>query len=265
MKLGVQIYGCLQRCKQDTDGFFEKIAGAGYSQIEPCMVFGLKEVPEKGSLMDAVWKPAESHYYTALLRKHGLSLRSCHVFAEDPLSCVDEMRSAAEAYGISQYVLNCPSFAEVSWEDFANDCSALAEALPVELWLHNGHAEIAVKEAGVTLYEKILHHCAGRLGAQVDVGWALYGGEDPLALLDRIKDYLRSVHYKDIENDYKTRSSEDIRACLGEGALPTAAIHAHVAPLGITELIDQDKSYGDIVEDQLRSAKAFSLLTNEAL
>lgn len=217
------------------------------------MVFGLKSTPKPGTLMDAVWKPAEWAFYGDQLAKHGLSLSSCHVFAENPLDCVEEMNEAARNYGIAQYVLNCPPSIQTDWKAFADLCVRLSQRLNPSLWLHNSHKEITARQDGVTLYEKILDTCGDAIGAQLDVGWALYGGEDPMALLQRLGKRLCSVHYKDVDHGYQALASDQIKACLGDGCLDLRAVQAFCDPLPITQIVDQDKSHRDIVDDQARA------------
>jgi sugar phosphate isomerase/epimerase len=83
----------------------------------------------------------------------------------------------------------------------------------------------------------------------------LYGGIDPVAYLLDMKDYIRSVHFKDLKKDFAARTDGDIFACLGEGALEVSKIMDCIPQLGAstTVLVDQDASDMDIMEDMRKS------------
>ena len=98
----------------------------------------------------------------------------------------------------------------------------------------------------------MLERCAGAAGAQIDVGWVLYGGEDPAAYLDRVRPYLRSIHYKDVR---PALPLEQIHVPLGGGALDWRSVRAFARANGIPELIDQDVSAWDFLADLADSAR----------
>jgi len=270
MEYGVQIFGCMTDCKKDPDGFFRTLASAGYRQIEPCVLFDdpismAEEARAQGNdfmahLADILWKPEELPEYLRQMDKYGLSLSSVHVFAKDMLNVADRMIATAQANHITAYAVNCNQETIVSdYLNFADLCKQLAHRLKsngVELWIHNNGSEIKnrVKHNGeqVPILSAILDLCKEeKVGAQIDVGWALYGGMDPVTYLLQVKDYVRSIHFKDLKKDFATRTDGAIFACLGDGALKVGDILGCIPQLqpGVTVLIDQDASDDDIMED----------------
>lgn len=284
MEYGVQIFGCMSDCKKDPEMFFKTLADAGYNQIEPCVLFDdpriMAEMARSNGdefmerLAENLWKPEELPYYIKLMNKYDLVLSSVHVFAQDVFEVADKMIETAKNNKISAYAVNCNQ--ETIIEDyiaFAESCSRLSNQLRennIELWIHNNGAEVKnkVEYQGkqVPILSVILELCkeAG-VGAQIDVGWALYGGADPVSYLLEVKDYVRSVHFKDLKMDFATRTDGDIFACLGDGALNVKEILSCIPALkpGTTVLIDQDASDVDIMEDMrisYRVLKEASLL-----
>lgn len=263
MELGVQIYGCMDLFRKDPDGFLRELAAAGYTQVEPCVAFGIGREEIEQSGMKPVWLPEEVPGFAARMEAHGLALRSCHMFGDTGKYGQEMMKLCAEN-GIAQIVLNLPGDlnAENS-RDFADGCRDFALRLKkcgIELWLHNGFHEIRGEIDGKSVYEYVLENCEGTVGAQVDVGWVLYGGRDPAAFMQTIRPYLRSVHYKDIKKNYEALPLDRIHAALGSGALNTTAIYASVSGLGLPQLIDQDASDGDFMEDLRQSAAVIAAL-----
>ncbi len=270
MKFGVQIFGCMAQCKQDPEGFFQTLAEAGYSQIEPCVLFDDPNIAEQKArregnafmlqLLDVIWKPEELPEYLRLMKKHGLALSSVHVFADQINESTELLIETAKKNQISAYVVNCNQQTIArDYITFAKECSTLSKLLQehgIELWIHNNGAEMKAKvdyKGGrVPVLSAILDLCSeDKVGVQIDVGWVLYGGIDPVEYLLDQKDYVRSVHFKDLKKDFSTRKDGDIFACLGDGALNVKEIMGAVPELkaGITVLVDQDASDGDIMED----------------
>jgi sugar phosphate isomerase/epimerase len=269
MEFGVQIFGCLADCKKDPDAFFKTLAEAGYKQIEPCILFDdpvkmIEDARITGNefmerLADNIWKPEELPEYIQIMEKYGLYLSSVHVFANNMNEVTDKMIETAKKNKISAYIVNCnQQTIAVKYEAFANECCNLSNTLMeqgIELWIHNNGAEIKamVEYNGKRLpvLSAVLDLCKkAKVGVQIDVGWVLYGGIDPVKYLFEMKNFVRSIHFKDLKKDFAIRSDGDIFACLGDGALNVKEILEWM-PLNsdITVLIDQDASDGDIMED----------------
>lgn len=274
MEFGVQIFGCLAECKKNPDVFFKALSEAGYKQIEPCILFDdpLKmaenaritgnEFMER--LAENIWKPDELPEYIQIMEKYGLKLSSVHVFANNINQVMDKMVDTAKRNNINVYIINCnQQTIALEYETFAKECSILSGNLKkngIELWIHNNGAEIkAMVEyngKSVPVLSAVLDLCKkDNVGAQIDVGWVLYGGIDPVKYLLEVKESVRSVHFKDLKKDFAMSRDGDIFACLGDGALNVAEIIECIPLLNsdITVLVDQDASDGDFMEDMIKS------------
>ena len=252
MKLGVQIYGSTPEFRKDPEAFCARLAAAGYTQIEPVVALSMTAEQIAAVGMNPVWVPEETAECKRLLEKHGLELTSCHIFG-DPEKDADKAAVLAKEHGIQQIVVNCPRCeSEADFAAFADGCLVLAEKLEnvgVELWIHNSWPEIRAKVNGETALEYILKRCGGKVGAQIDVGWVLYGGEDPVAYLEKVQPYLRSIHYKDIAQGYAQMNLGEIHVALGKGAVDWRAVKAYADAHGLPEIIDQDMSPDDFLKD----------------
>lgn len=273
MEFGVQIFGCLAECKNNPNIFFKSLAEAGYKQIEPCILFDDPVIMAKKARMagdefmerlaDNIWKPDELPKYIQIMERYGLKIPSIHVFAYNINQNVDKMIETAKKNNIKAYVVNCNQQTIVSeYEVFASECSKLAGTLKehgIELWIHNNGVEIEnlVEYNGkqMPILSVILELCKkANVGAQIDVGWVLYGGINPVKYLLEMKEYVRSIHFKDLKKDFEVRTDGNIFTCLGDGALNVKEIMECI-PLnsGITVIVDQDASDGDIMEDVMKS------------
>ena len=256
MDFGVQLFGCAALFRADPAGFLRSVAEAGYRQVEPCIAFSSINLP--AGMINPFWALDELDEFVGLLKQNGLSLGSCHAFG-DLLANIEAVKKAARDYEIGQIVIGLPreNLAE-QMEGFCDMAARLAaelEKIGVGLWLHNSYAEISEKVDGVSVYEAVLKQCGGKVGAQVDAGWVQYGGEDPVSFMERIKPYIRSVHYKDLKKNYRDLPGAEIHECLGVGCLDVKAIFNFAKALNVPQLIDQDNSDNGMMNDLKSSAE----------
>ena len=196
MKFGVQLYGPLNNMQGEVLEKLSALAKAGITEIEPCVTTGPILGPE-GVIWPADWLLA----HVEEIRDMGLRIVSIHVFAENLVQSMDKLKAIAEKTGLKQFVVKTPenSTESILQQTALNYMKAadMLETFGVRLLLHNEAGDIQTKIAGKTAYEHLLDLCMGKVGAQVDVGWVQFGGEDPVAFLERNAARVQSVHHKD--------------------------------------------------------------------
>lgn len=102
------------------------------------------------------------------------------------------------------------------------DIGARLRAQGLQLHYHNHDGEIAV-HAGQTIFEHLLAAAAPEfLGAEVDVYWVKFAGQDPAHFLRRLGARCRLIHLKD-------------QAELGTGPVDFPAIFAAIDSIGVIE------------------------------
>lgn len=252
--IGVQLYGSTYLFRKDPGSWIRALAEAGYDALEPC-------VRVDGERHDFAWDPDELPRFASLAREAGLALPSCHLFTEDLVRTVPKCAELAEKYGFRSFVVGFSG--EISRERldaFARTTREAGKAFReagLELWLHNNAPEIREKADGVSAYEYLLRSSDGFLGAQVDTGWVLCGGEDVMAFLGRNRDLVRSVHHKDIA----APAEDPVNVALGTGAVDPKGPYDFAAEGGLYQVVDQDNSREDFLRDlrdSLRILRGFS-------
>ena len=242
MKFGIQMFGAYQIFKQNPEKFFSEAARAGFSLIEPRLA------SQSGGV---AWNLEQLEKYLKLMGNYGLSVYSCQILPSDFEALLPKLKNVTEKYGIRQYVLPCPS--PVTEEHYQKEIQHLKElaiqthSFGAELLLHNSAEESAQRFGKMTAYEWLLEKGEGKLGAQVDVGWLLYGGEDPEAFLWRNRDRVRSLHYKDM----KWSQGKMTETSIGKGLVDMIACFQFARAQEIPQIMDQDSSNdmaGDIRE-----------------
>jgi sugar phosphate isomerase/epimerase len=257
MEYGIQLYGCTDIYRKNPADFFGRIAEMGYRLIEPCV--GFEGHVFSGGSLSPFLTPAELEEYAGVAKSFGLRIESCHV-SGDLAADLKNLNKVIASYGIRHVMTGGPSGDyQKMFDGYTEKLKAVAAGIKqsgAKLCIHNSPAESRERIGAKTFLEAALERCGGEVGTQLDVGWALFGGVDPLDYMKKIETYLWSLHYKDIKKDYKNLPLSEIHICLGEGCLERVReIFEYARKLGIPQLIDQDKSDGDMMTDLEKSIK----------
>lgn len=261
MELGVQLFGSMELFRKDIETYLKKIKSYGYTEIEPCVIFGMTKEQLSQTPFSFIWLPEDFPEIKNTASTYGIAINSCHIFA-DPQNFMSEIIAMAKQNSIKRLVMNCISEKD-NFGTFTNTLEITADALAkenIELWLHNGQGPVAAKYGDESLYEAVLKKLSGKVGAQVDVGWVEYDGVNVIELLKNIQFCLRSIHYKDLKGSAADYPPHKVHTALGKGILDTKNIQSFIKdiPEGlpkIVEIIDQDASDGDFMEDLKFSAE----------
>ena len=235
MYFGINLFGAL-RDRRDTLAALSEIRALGFTHIEPCLAPAVIDGWEH-----VIWPVGWLNEHLSDIRALGLELSSAHLIGWDiPGECA-QLQTLATETGLRQLVVKCPeNLDERTLHETALRYIQLADALHAvgaELLLHNERPDIQTRVRSRSAYEHLLELCLGKVGAQVDVGWALAGGEDPEALLWRLGARVRSVHYKDLT----LRGGEALAADLGTGELDVTACLQFARAHGLAQILDQDE------------------------
>lgn len=258
MKFGIQLFGILNARRGDPVETLRALRDLGYRRVEPCISLGV--IP---GLEQVIWPIDWFEAHAFEIRQLGLEIVSAHVFAADYAVSALRIAKLAADHGIRQIVVKLPEdLSEISLHQTALIYMRLADLLAeadAELLIHNEAAEIARQIHGKTAYEHFLSLCLGKVGAQVDVGWVLAGSQDPEALLWRLGDAVKSIHYK----DFKGENGQWLPTVIGEGQVDTSACFQFARFQGIPQIIDQDAFVGDPLEDLKKCLAALQRRTQE--
>ena len=253
MRFSVMLYGLFSK-KGRSEEVLKHVHDIGYGYVEPCV-----SVDSIDRYTDVIIPMDEYAEFQAVLDRCELKVYSCHLFSQDIHADMDKIISFGKKYGIKQFVVKSPQkLTKETLQEAAFAYRTLAEGLfdiGCELLIHNEEDDIKTIIEGKTAYEYLLDACLGKVFAQVDAGWAMYGGQDPESLLWRNKSIVRSVHYK----DFKMSEKKEVR--IGDGDLDMASVFQFSRAHGLIQIADQDSPDGDILDDLQDAYKKFSMMT----
>lgn len=137
------------------------------------------------------------------LDDHGLEVTPPHIGFDLLTDELDDVVPAYEAVGIQSAVipsLSSDHFASAAAVDaIAEDVNELSEALADYGWdLHyHNHAHEYVDLGDETAFDRFIE--ATDIGIELDVGWALVGGDDPAARIRSLGERAELIHMKDMD------------------------------------------------------------------
>jgi sugar phosphate isomerase/epimerase len=225
---GVQLYTFRKEMLADAKSTLQKIASLGIKQIESAG-------SEKG------------HYYglTAKEMKQactdlGMTLRSGHVHIDDKWQqTMNEAAESGQEYLIcstmptnGQTVDNYKKVADVF-----NKAGEACNKLNVKFGYHNHDYEFE-SENGQVLYDVLLHNTdPGLVHMELDLGWVIVTGKDPLDYFKNYKGRFPLWHLKDMDMA-KKRSTE-----FGKGGLDIVQVLKNSQQAGMKYFFVEQEEY----------------------
>ena len=192
----IQLYTLAKEFSEDPNGSLEKLAAIGLKNVEA---------------FDFVRRPAEIR---AALDASGLAsptghapLLSDELWTPDgsiPTPAPEVVFEAAAQIGI-QTVID-PFVSAERWltedgvadiADRLNKAAEVAATFGLKVGYHNHAQEFIASFDGQTAYERFIALTEDRVAIELDLFWALVGGQDPAALTASLGDRLIALHIKD--------------------------------------------------------------------
>lgn len=221
--IGVQLYTVRSLMADDPEGTLAALAGIGYGEVERAGLAGLT-VPD----------------FRGLLERTGLRAVSSH----EALSTVLEGPGIERATALGQSWIVVPSLDRErhtadgyrrTADDF-NRAGQAARAAGLRFAFHNHAQEFDPLADGSTGFGTLMERCDPELVSfQLDVFWAVEGGQDPLALFRAHPGRFTSLHVKD-------RTADGTMVDVGRGVIDYGAVLAAGDRAGVEHLfIEHDR------------------------
>jgi sugar phosphate isomerase/epimerase len=226
--VGLQLYTFRKELAADVRGTLKQIAALGIKEIESA-------------------KSDKGHYYglTAKEMKQacsdlGMTLRSGHVHIDDQWKqTLDEGASSGQEYLIcstmpteGQTVDNYKKVAE-SFNKAGEECKKMG----LKFGYHNHEYEFE-SENGQVLYDVLLNNTdAALVNMEMDLGWVVAGGKNPLDYFAKHEGRFPLWHLKDV--NVATKKSTEF----GKGGLDVVAMLEHRKQSGLKYFFIEQEDY----------------------
>ena len=232
-----------------TEEVFSKLRSYGYKNVEPFTLSGLT-----------------AEQYRDLLRKYGLKASARHVDVGRPgaETNIDQILAENKVLGIKYFGSGAtPSNlnTEAEWVAYAKHLDAVgakARQAGQRLMVHNHNWEFEKVFNGRTAYDLLATNTSKKnVVFQLDLYWAVQGGQDPVALLKKYGKRIQLFHVKD------RRASDGRIEIVGRGSIDFPRIFAASKGQIRSYVVEHDPRVGDPTFDPFEAAKVgFDYLDN---
>lgn len=219
--LGIQLWTVKSEAEKDLEGTLKKVYAAGFREIEFAGYYG-KDPAELAKLMRGI----------------GFSLVSTHAGAGDIAKNGDKILADAKALGLKFVVCSSPGVSpekeKLPWEermkavdladwkwnaDLFNKFGKQVSDAGMTFGYHNHSAEFRKLSNGQTGFDYLFGNTDPKLvNIELDVGWVVVGGADPIAILNQHKSRVIALHVKDVAKR-GADGKEPASVALGEGTI----------------------------------------------
>jgi len=223
--LGLQLYTVRQDLAKDFDGTVKKVRDIGIRHVQANLTMSGKSAQDQKKLYDSL----------------GISWKSIHAGGNDlrdtPQATIDQ----AKAVGITNITCSFPLYpvdrATImagptvdDWKknvDAFNKIGGLCKAAGLSFAYHNHNIEFR-KIGDVVPYDLLLKETNPALvQMEMDIGWVVAGGADPVSYLTKYPDRYHSLHIKDLKNQgIPNNNMKMISAIIGKGIIDWKAVLA---------------------------------------
>ena len=235
LPIGLQLYSLRDAAAQDFVGVLRTTAELGYEGVEFAGYGGLTAKEMKGYLDELGLTPVSSH-----ISFHELTGNFSDIIAYNREIGSNTLVCPAPPQGFEQSTEN--------WKNFARQMTELGKRYADEgfrLGYHNHSFEFQTFDGSYGLDIFYEEADPEYVFAQLDLGWVLHGGEDPVSYLQKFKGRCPLVHVKDFDN-----SKEQTDVGCGELDLPGIIQTAH--RVGVEWLILETEVYQVSPEESVR-------------
>ncbi len=239
--IGIQMYTVRDQLQADFEGTVTKIAQIGYRNLEFAGYYN--RTPEQ---------------VRALLDKVGAVSRSSHIGA--PLLRQDAAGQIKAAKTIGQEYITLPSYnfgkeGLAGWRKGVaefNQWGAMCRDAGLKLAYHNHAAEFAPLE-GTTGYDVLVKETDPKLvDFELDLYWAKFADQDPLALFAKYPGRFAMWHVKDLA----VTGTEKGMTPVGKGTIDFKSIFAHARESGMKYFFVEHDTAAQYPGGSLASAQA---------
>jgi sugar phosphate isomerase/epimerase len=210
LPLGLQLYSVRDILPKDYEGTLKKLSAIGYREVEAAGFFDHTPAQVKLAMDQAGLRCVSAHYSLAQLQPH-----------------VDEIIQFGKGLGVDYIVCSSPGLKDASgvkapsradresmtledwrWnaEQF-NHIGERAHAAGMKFAYHNHTPEFR-SENGVMFYDELLRLTdPSKVAMELDCGWAIVAGQNPVNLLTRYPTRISMLHVKDFKMTATTNPS----------------------------------------------------------
>ncbi len=238
--IGLQLYTLRNQIGKDVKGIIEKIAAAGYKEVE---TYGYSQAGGYWG-MDPV-------SFKSLLKENGLTSPSGHFGIDDFITTGNKellKPLIAGAAAVDNHYFTVAYLGEPirkKLDDYKkitarlNEAAELVSQSGLKLAYHNHDFEFKKFEGDATGYEIMLNGTdKDQIRFEMDLYWVVRSGNDPVALFNKYPGRFVMWHVKDMD-----KANHAINTEVGSGTIDFKNIYKHAKQAGLEHLIVEQENF----------------------
>jgi sugar phosphate isomerase/epimerase len=250
LPIGLQLYSVREMLAKDYDGTLKQLSAIGYQEVEAAGFFGHTADQVKQSMKNAGLRCVSAHYsYLDLVKNFDETLEFLNQLGakyvicsfpgfKDPARAKDKTYSGQiQSFTLEDYRWNAEQF---------NKLGAKAKSSGLNFGYHNHTMEFRPQDGVVPLDELIRLTDPSLVTFEMDCGWVIVGGAEPVDYLHRYPSRISMLHVKDFKHLEKPSSGAieiPPAAELGQGVLDYRPIFEAAKKASITHYFIEQESY----------------------
>lgn len=235
LPIGLQLYSVRDLLPKDYDGTLNQIAALGYREVESAGFYHYTAPEVKQKLAHAALRcPSTHHSYDELSQNLDATIEFNHVLGAQYIVCSYPGHKDPAA---RQHKAGAPEFSLDDWRWNADQFNSMGKKIKsagLTFGYHNHTMEFQ-KQDGVVPYLELLRLTDPQyVTMEMDCGWVVVGGADPVQLL---REYPKRITMLHVKNFKQTNQPHSMRnpppsAELGQGMIDYRPIFAQAARNG---------------------------------
>jgi sugar phosphate isomerase/epimerase len=268
LSFGAQLFAIQGELEQDLDGTLREIARIGYSEVEAA------NLPSKAAA-------------TALKRaldRAGLRCRSAQFVTPVLLADISCSIEIAQALGVEYMISSTPWVTDPSRRkssaDPQRDFLDLMQSLTLDDWkwnaeqfnrigeqvrqaglqfgYHNHGFDFRISDGKIAFEELLRLTDPDCVAIEMDCGWVVNAGYDPVDFLQRYPDRVQLLHLKDIETKEPTTEFDIRSVAVGSGAIDWQSVLVAAQATGVAGyFVELEPPFARPPMEQLAASHAF--------
>lgn len=251
LNVGVQLWSLTNFLKEDFDGTIAQVANMGFNHVESAGY-------NAGQRTIYGCSPSE---YSKKIKSHHLNPASAHAAITPDIAdaVLDDFVAAGVQYLVVPSLKPILSKNQNDWLKAAaalNEMGKKAKKRGIALGYHNHDFEFVKTDKGTPYDSLLVNTDPEYVFFQMDIGWVVKSGNDPISYFDKYPGRFRTWHIRDVDNDGKS-------VTVGTGKVNFREIIAKRGPSGLKLAImetPQSKTDGLLI-----AQNSFSYIKNNRI
>jgi sugar phosphate isomerase/epimerase len=235
LPLGLQLYSVRELLPKDYAGTLKDLASLGYLEVEAAGYYNHSAAEVKQAIDNAGLKLVSAHYasdplhekFDEILAFHH-ELGVTHLICSWPGKNPAHLKKSAPSEKKNEFTLD-----DWKWNaDQFNKFGEKMKAAGITFGYHNHSMEFHAIDGVVPLVELMRLTDPDKVSLELDCGWVIVGGADPVEYLRKYAKRINMLHIKDFDMREKSANGEPKITELGQGTIDNHPILEQAAKNG---------------------------------